>query len=186
MKELRSYAFIFASYVVLLMTLALAMVSCGGKDVPGPAGPTGSRGAQGPAGSDGSSAISDIYRITVDRAATPWSDNNRIIADVDGVLQLPRQFEIPAISNNENGGWFDFVIGDVVYCYQGRVGTKRYEFSYVKTSGATTGCDTNSDKSTDMVSFFASFKSGDVIQVIPRAPRYDVVEEFEFPYVGVE
>lgn len=128
---------------------------------------------------------SGIYSLVVDRSATPWADNNKLEADVDGVLYLPDSFSIPSMSNTDNGGWFDFVVGSEVYCYQGKFGTRTFEFSYKKYDGATNGCDSNSEKTTEVFSMYVAFESGDIIQVIPRAPRYDVSEEFTFPYIGI-
>jgi hypothetical protein len=139
----------------------------------------------GDEGKNVSGPNSGVYTITVDRSATPWSSNNRLEADRDGVVYLPDSFDIPSMTNTDNGGWFDIIVGEEVYCYQGNFGTRTFEFSYKKAEGATTGCDTNSDKTTEAFGMHAAFESGDTVQVIPRAPRYDVIEDFNFPFVGI-
>lgn len=165
----------------VLLVLLTTLLSCG-KD-----GSNGLNGVNGGDGKDGDSAVAEIVTIEdVDRSATPWASNNKITIDKDGFIILPDSFTIDSITNTENGGWFDFIVGDVVFCYQGKVGKRQYDFKYKKSAGATTGCDTNSDKDTGLVILYALIESGEDLQVIPRAPRYDAVEDFSFAFVGAE
>jgi hypothetical protein len=164
-------------YFILIILL---LGSCGKR------GKQGLMGVSGESGSDGLSSVTGEIVISVDRASTPWSDNNKTELEVDAVFQLPESFTINGITNTENGGWFDIILGDQTFCYQGKIGTKKYEFKYKKMINHSQGCDQNNEKDTGVISLIILVEANSIIQVIPRAPRYDVVEEFLFPYIGVE
>lgn len=147
----------------------------------------GSDGQDGAAGAAGDSVEALTVELTVDRSLTPWADNNSLTIDFDGYIQLPESFTVPELTQNENGGWLDFIVGDVTLCYQGRVGQKRYEFKYKKTDGYTDGCDQNNEKDDTYTNFYVMVEDGDTFQIIPRAPRFNgITVDFEFSAVGLK
>ena len=180
---------------IFMFLMGTFLFSCGKDGVPGPAGVAGVPGidgkdgldgTDGSDGKDGNSAVTGMLSLTVDRSAIPWNVNNKTTMPIKAVVNLPTTFTIPSMSKKDNGGWFDFILGNQVFCYQGRFNTREFQFSYKKLPGAGTGCDQNNDKFQGVVSLVVLVQSGETVQIIPRAPRYDVVETFEFPYIGVE
>jgi hypothetical protein len=154
-------------------------------------GTNGINGTNGVDGKDGKNVVLASLTIVVDRGIT-WSDN-RIDITHTGVLTIPSVIDVLLLTNNENGGWVDFIIekSDSTerhhYCYQGVNGQKRYAFSYKKISGSTQGCDQNNEKETAAVSTTMDVQAGDDLVIIPRAPRLAGIKPtFTFHYLGIE
>lgn len=170
----------------IILLILLLIPACGEDGKMGVPGQDGAVGKAGADGRDGADVEVGELSIFVDRTATPWDENNFTFLHIDAVILLPNSFEVSSLGRKENGGWLDFRLGSQVFCYQGRVNSRRYEFKYKKADGAVTGCDQNNDKSENPVNLNVKLVSASQIQIIPRAPRFDVMVEFKFPYIGVE
>lgn len=130
-------------------------------------------------------------QIEVDRTLENWLDNKAVV-EHSGVLSLPMSFEILSLTQNENGGWIDIMLLDAqqtmkaVYCYQGQVGKKQYIFKFEKTIGSTSGCDVQRDQRKDPSMFSLAMETGDVLIIVPRAPRLAELKVlFKFSYLGI-
>jgi len=156
--------------------LLLILISCS----------DGRNGFNGARGLPGQNVELDSIILSVDRAQTPWADNNKTQAPYDLIVYLPSSFEFTNLTSTENGGWIDIIVGNKVYCYQGKFGTRVYEYKYLKSEGATSGCDQNNDKFKGSVSFVEKLKKNDLMQIIPRAPRLNgVYNELSLTTLGV-
>ena len=161
---------------VLLATLLLT-IGCG----------KGDAGITGAAGKSGASAKFSSIVLPLDRAATPWDDNNKTEVNYDQMVYLPSSFEFSNLTNTENGGWIDVKIGSETFCYQGKISTRIYDFKYKKIDGHVNGCDSNNEKFTGKTSFQVLAKKDSIVQAIPRAPRLNgVYNELELVTLGVE
>ncbi len=146
----------------------------------------GTDGSDGSDGVDGQSAEAIIVELSVDRSLS-WSDDNKIEVNFDGYIQIPESFSVPELTQNENGGWLDFIVGDTTLCFQGNVGKKTYSFKYKKQAGYSDGCDQNNEKDDTYTNFYLPVFEGDTFQIVPRAPRFNgIVVDFEFSAVGVK
>lgn len=154
--------------IIRLFFIALLAVACGSDvkyiGVPGP------KGDQGSSGQSGKNVVASHVTVKdIDRSLA-W-DSFNVELSSNGIMMLPGNFKLEALTNTENGGWIDFYIGDQTYCYQGVVGKKEYNFKYKKTAGHVDGCDANNEKETNAVSLTVEFSSGDEFGLVPRAPR---------------
>lgn len=137
-------------------------------------------------GVDGTSAAFSELIISVDRSATPWQDNNLKEASGDMLVYLPSSFEFTNLTSTENGGWIDIVLDKQRFCYQGKFGTRIYEYKYKKVESHTEGCDKNNEKFIGSVQLQGFVKNKKIIQIIPRAPRLDgVYNELTLITLGV-
>lgn len=131
--------------------------------------------------------VAKTVSIETDRNLHPWHDNNfvQVENDSDIIIKLKSRYSFSSLPENENGGWIDIKIGDVTYCYQGAFGKKYYDFSYKKLEDADTGCDLNNDKSIDGLTELNVLKSGERLQIIPRAPKMNV-GTYEWRFEAIE
>jgi hypothetical protein len=146
----------------------------GEQGLPGAQGDPGLPGEPGAPGANGTSVTVNAVTLTVDRSLVPWEDHNKITFTTTTYVLLPYRFTVPQITGSLNGGgWLDFVVGSRVYCYQREANKKSFVLMYLKLAGATTGCDTNSDKddNTILTDPLIAF-STDVLQIIPREPKF--------------
>lgn len=133
-------------------------------------GQNGADGEDGTIGPQGNSIATRQVSILVDRALTPWEDNNKVYLENDGILFLPTTFFVTGIPK-ENNEWIDIKVGNRTLCYQGLRNKFQYDYKYTKIIGAITGCDNPLEKDAHFQSTNISFKYDDVLQVIPRTSK---------------
>jgi hypothetical protein len=157
----------------------------GDKGDTGEQGIQGVQGLKGDVGETGKNIKIHTLNLPVDRQLMPWLTNNFISSPIHGYVDLPFMFTINQIGGNlAGGGWLDFNIGSTTLCYQRISGTKRFELSYKKIQGSTSGCDEVNDVD-NIVSPKVGVEILDVIQIIPREPKLNhIVVNFPIIVIG--